>query len=74
MSVYVAWSRFAGVAEAKGGGRSPLWELPTRSFSGTLAAKRCLSEFAAPWAEAAGALPQPSWATTKETAAWRFGA
>lgn len=74
MSIYVAWSCFPGVAEPRAGRGSPLLELYGRSVSDEHATKRCFCAFAVPWAEALGAVPQPSWATTKETAAWRFGA
>ena len=63
-----------GVPEVEGGLRSALCELPTRPLLWPRASKRCFrAPESSPSASRPG-VPHPSWATTKETAAWRFGA
>ena len=74
MSRFTVKAWFLGVPEGWGGTRSRLWELPTRSIFGCWRSRR---RFRVPeqlssvsWLS----LSHPSWATTKERTAWRFGA
>ncbi len=74
MSRFAISEWLSGVPEARGGVVAPLCGLPMRSIFWP---RRSVPYFPAPepsspdcWAW----LPQPSWVTTKETAAWRFGA
>ena len=68
-------AEFLGVPEIWGGVRSPLWGLAVQPI---FRPRRSKPRFPVPepflspqsWPR----LPHPSWATTKERAAWRFGA
>jgi len=74
MPRYVRWIGSWGVSRPRGGRRSPLCGLPTRPIFWPWPSRRYVpaSESSSP--EPRRRVPQPSWATTKETAAWRFGA
>jgi hypothetical protein len=67
MSRFSTFAGFLGVSEAVGEERSPLCGPLMRSIL-----RPALSK---PYCRASEpSAPQPSWVTTKETAAWRFGA
>ena len=75
MSRFTIYAWFLGVPEARGGVAAPLYGLPMRSI--ILAAAINSRVFDASKSSSPDSwccVPQPSWATTKETAAWRFGA
>jgi len=74
MSRSAVYLWFLGVAETRGGVAASLYGLPRRPFFWPRSSKSCFraAERSAP--DSCPPLPQPSWATTKETTEWRFGA
>ncbi len=74
MSRYAGSEWFLGVPEIRGGVRSPLCGLAVQPIFRPRPSK---PRFAVPEPlspQSGPRLPHPSWATTKERAAWRFGA
>jgi hypothetical protein len=67
MSRFGTFVGFSGVPETRGKARSPLCGPLMRPIF-RRARSKAYSRASEPSA------PQPSWVTTKETAAWRFGA
>ena len=65
---------FLGVPKTRGGHRAPLCGPPMRPIFWPWRSRPYFraTEPSSPDTECV--LPQPSWVTTKETAAWRFGA
>jgi hypothetical protein len=67
MSRFTEFVGFFGVSETQGEARSPL--------CGPLVGPILRRARSKPYCRASEpSAPQPSWVTTKETAAWRFGA
>jgi len=74
MSISLGCRGFFGVSEAWGGERSSLQGLPMRPFFWPWRSTPCFAPSEASAPDSWPRLPHPSWATTKERAAWRFGA
>ena len=74
MSIRVRYGWFLGVLEARGRVRSPLYGPPMRPFLWPWRSTPCFAPPKASSPDSWSRLLHPSWATTKERAAWRFGA